>query len=54
MSVFDRERLDALVAEGWLRSQRHREADLWIYNYTERTQYENHWMPETLPAGLRR
>lgn len=44
----DRERFDALVADGWLRSQRHPEADLWIYNYTERTQYENHWTPETL------
>jgi RNA ligase len=40
--------LDALVADGWLRSQRHPEADLWIYNYTERTQYENYWTPETL------
>lgn len=44
----DRERLDALVADGWLRSQRHPDADLWIFNYTERTQYENHWTPETL------
>lgn len=43
----DRERLDALAADGWLRSQRHPEADLWIYNYTEKTQYENHWTPET-------
>jgi RNA ligase len=47
-AIFDRERLDVLVAEGLLRSQRHPEADLWIYNYTERTQYENHWTPETL------
>lgn len=46
--MFDRERLDSLVADGWLRSQRHPEADLWIYNYTEKTQYENHWTPETL------
>jgi RNA ligase len=45
---FDRERLDSMVAEGWLRSQRHPEADLWIYNYTEKTQFENHWTPETL------
>jgi RNA ligase len=45
---FDRERLDALVADGWLRSQRHPDADLWIYNYTEKTQYENYWTPETL------
>jgi len=47
-AVWDRERLDSLVAEGWLRSQRHPSADLWIYNYTEKTQYENHWTPETL------
>jgi RNA ligase len=48
MSQFDRERLDALVADGWLRSQRHPDADLWIYNYTEKTQYQNNWTPETL------
>lgn len=46
--MFDRERLDAMVTEGWLRSQRHPDADLWIYNYTERCQYEKHWTPETL------
>ena len=44
----DVERLDELVTNGWLRRQRHPEADLWIYNYTEKTQYENHWNPETL------
>lgn len=48
MTTFDREHLDALVADGWLRSQRHPEADLWIYNYTEKTQYGTHWTPETL------
>jgi RNA ligase len=46
--TFDRERLDALVAEGWLRSQRHPEADLWIFNYTEKTQFDSHWTPETM------
>ncbi len=46
--IFDRERLDAMIGEGWLRSQRHPDADLWIYNYTERVQYEGHWTPETL------
>ncbi len=46
--MFDREKLDALVAEKWLRCQRHPDADLWIYNYTERCQYEKHWTPETL------
>jgi hypothetical protein len=44
----DVERLDEFVTDGWLRRQRHPEADLWIYNYTEKTQYENHWTPETL------
>jgi RNA ligase len=48
VTSFDREHLDALVAEGWLRCQRHPEAALWIYNYTEQTQYKNHWTPETL------
>lgn len=48
MSQFDRERLQALVADGWLRSQRHPDADLWIYNYTKKTQYKNYWTPETL------
>jgi RNA ligase len=46
--MFDRERLDAMVTEGWLRSQRHPDADLWIYNYTEKTQFDSHWTPETL------
>jgi hypothetical protein len=48
VSVVDREKLDSFVSDGWLRSQRHPDADLWIYNYTEKTQYENHWTPETL------
>lgn len=46
--TLDRDLLDSLVADGWLRTQRHPDADLWIYNYTEKTQYENHWTPETL------
>lgn len=48
MTIFDVEKLEALTDEGWLRRQRHPEADLWIYNYTEKTQYESHWTPETL------
>lgn len=39
----DRELLDSLVADGWLRSQRHPDADLWIYNYTERCAYAGAW-----------
>jgi RNA ligase len=45
---FDRERLEALVREGWLSSQRHPDADLWIYNYTNKAQYEGYWTPDTL------
>lgn len=48
MIGFDRALLESLVADGWLRCMRHPDADLWIYNYTERTQFENHWTPETL------
>jgi RNA ligase len=48
MGQFDRERLEALVTEGWLSSQRHPDAELWIYNYTKKTQYEGHWTAETL------
>lgn len=47
-ALFDIEKLEALAGEGWLRRQRHPEADLWIYNYTERCQFEKHWIPETL------
>lgn len=47
-AIFDLEKLEHLAGEGWLRRQRHPEADLWIYNYTEKTQYEGHWTPETL------
>jgi RNA ligase len=48
MCHFDRERLEALVTDGWLSSQRHPDAELWIYNYTKKTQYESHWTDETL------
>lgn len=47
-AIFDVEKLEHLAGEGWLRRQRHPEADLWIYNYTERCQFEKHWTPETL------
>lgn len=35
--------LNKLVKEGWLKFQKHPEADLWIYNYTPKCQYERHW-----------
>jgi RNA ligase len=48
MAHFDLELLDSLVADGWLNSQRHPDADLRIFNYTPKTQYESNWTPETL------
>lgn len=46
--MIDREKLAALERDGWIKSQQHPEADLWIYNYTPATQYAGHWTPETI------
>ena len=47
-------RLQSLVDEGYLTMRRHPEvADLLIWNYTAKTQYERHWTAETrLCRGL--
>jgi T4 RnlA family RNA ligase len=45
-----KETLDELVREGWLISQEHPTLDLTIYNYSQKTQYEGYWTPETLAA----
>lgn len=45
-----KETYDKLVEEGWLISQVHPTLDLTIYNYSQKTQYEKHWTPETLAA----
>ena len=46
--MFTKERLDELVEAGYLISQDHPSLDLTIYNYSQKTQYEKHWIPETL------
>jgi RNA ligase len=46
----DRSIYDALVAEGWLSCQQHLSADLFIYNYTPKTQFTGHWTHETRMA----
>ena len=43
-----KEKLDALVEEGWLISQVHPTLDLTIYNYSPKTQYERYWTEDTL------
>jgi RNA ligase len=45
-----KETFDELVSEGWLISQVHPTLDLTIYNYSQKTQYEGYWTPETLAA----
>lgn len=40
--------LAPLVADRYLTRRKHPEFDLWIYNYTEKAQFEKHWTPETL------
>lgn len=45
-----KEKYDALVDEGWLISNTHPTLDLTIYNYSQKTQYEKYWTPETLAA----
>jgi hypothetical protein len=43
-----RDFLDYMVRAGWLRSGKHPDLPLWIYNYTEQCQFKKHWTPETL------
>lgn len=44
----DIEVLQQLVKDGYLTARPHPTADLLIWNYTPKTQYERYWMPETL------
>lgn len=43
----DWEAVDKQVAEKFIAVRKHPEADLWIYNYTQKAQWDNHWTPET-------
>jgi RNA ligase len=45
--IVDIAALDELVRQGYLSVQRHPAADLQIYNYTAKAQYERYWTPET-------
>ncbi len=42
------EALQQLVKDGYLTARPHPTADLLIWNYTAKTQYEHYWTPETL------
>ncbi len=47
MATVDISVLQRLVEEGYLTARSHPQADLVIWNYTPRTQFEGHWTPET-------
>jgi RNA ligase len=40
--------LDALVEEGWVNRQKHPTYDLYIYNYSQKTQFEKNWSKYTM------
>jgi len=45
--LLEHARIRELVAARYLTETRHPEADLYLYNYTPRTQYAHYWTPET-------
>lgn len=46
--LFTQAELDREIEGGFVRSNAHPEADLWILNYTEKAAYEGHWNNVTL------
>jgi len=40
--------LQRMIDEGYIKAVKHPESDLWIYNYTPKTQYEKYWNDVTL------
>lgn len=50
MRTYDIDSIKKLVEQGYLMVQKHPTADLCIYNYTNRTQYERAWNEHTLAA----
>ncbi len=48
MNSIDITEIERLIEEGFIRRNKHPSFDLYIYNYTAKTQYENYWNTETL------
>lgn len=46
--MLDWDRVNQLVADGFISARRHTEAPLTIYNYTAKAQYDWKWTPETM------
>ena len=48
MSYISKEKIEKLVEDGYISSRKHPSADLYILNYTPKTQYDKYWTEETL------
>jgi RNA ligase len=44
----NKKKIDKLVEQRAISVQKHPTADLWIYNYTEKAQFDHIWTPETM------
>lgn len=47
LKKLNKESIDKLIEDGFIKKSSHPNGDLFIYNYTEKTQFENYWTPET-------
>ena len=48
MSTINLEKIDQLIAEGYITKRPHVSGELFIYNYTAKTQYDRLWTPEAM------
>lgn len=48
MAMVNLMKLNELVSQGYLTTRKHPDADLWIFNYTPKAQYEKYWIDETV------
>ncbi len=48
MGEINLERIDQLIAEGYITKRPHSSGEMFIYNYTAKAQYDRLWTPETL------
>jgi len=46
--VFNKELFEEMIKEGYVMSQKHPSADLYIYNYSKKAQFEDYWNEVTL------
>ena len=42
------DRIETLIEQGYIVKNKHPQADLWIYNYTQFAQFDQYWTEETI------